>query len=74
MRYNFGDHQCGFQRNRSTTDHLLRIRQILEKKWEYNEAVYRLFIDFKKAYETGKANKNVYDCNVQQSPDRREFV
>ena len=23
---------------------------MLEKKWEYNEAVHRLFIDFKKAY------------------------
>ena len=26
------------------------IRQTLEKKWEYNEAVYQLFIDLKKAY------------------------
>ena len=29
-----GDHQCGFRRNRSTTDHIFCIRQILEKKWE----------------------------------------
>ena len=28
------------------------IRQILEKKWEYNEAVHHLFIDFKKAYDS----------------------
>jgi len=28
------------------------IQQILEKKWEKNEAVHQLFIDFKKAYET----------------------
>ena len=27
-----GDHQCGFRRNRSTTDHIFCIRQILEKK------------------------------------------
>jgi len=27
-------HQCGFQRNRSTTDHVFCIRQILEKKLE----------------------------------------
>jgi len=27
-----GDHQCGFRRNRLTTDHIFRIRQILEKK------------------------------------------
>jgi len=47
-----GDHQCGFQRNRSTTDHIFCIHQILEKKLEYNEEVYQLFIDFKKAYES----------------------
>jgi len=47
-----GDHQCGFRRNRSTIDHLFCIRQILEKKWEYNEEVHQLFIDFKKAYDS----------------------
>ena len=29
-----GDHQCGFRGNRSTTDHLFCIHQMLEKKWE----------------------------------------
>ena len=47
-----GDHQYGFRRNRSTTDHISSIRQILEKKWEYNEAVHQLFIDFEKAYDS----------------------
>jgi hypothetical protein len=47
-----GDNQCGFQRNRSTADHIFRIRQILEKKWKHNEAVHQLFTDFKKAYDT----------------------
>jgi len=28
------------------------IRQIFEKKWEYNEAVHQLFIDFKKSYDS----------------------
>jgi hypothetical protein len=28
-----GDHQCGFRRNRSTTDQIFYIRQILEEKW-----------------------------------------
>ena len=46
------DHQCGFRRNRSTTDHMFCIRQILEKKWEYNEAVHQLFIDFEKANDS----------------------
>ena len=35
-----GDHQCGFRRNRSTTDHIFCIRLILEKKWKYNKAVH----------------------------------
>jgi len=47
-----GDHQCGFRRNRSTIDHIFCIRQIHEKKWEYNEEVHQLFIDFKKAYDS----------------------
>ena len=46
----FGVHQCGFRRNRSTADYIFCIRDILEKKLEYNEAVHRLFVDFKKAY------------------------
>jgi hypothetical protein len=28
------------------------IHQILEKKWEYNETVHHIFIDFKKAYDS----------------------
>jgi len=47
-----GDHQCGFRCNRSTNDHIFCIHQILEKKWEYNEAVHLLFIDFKKALDS----------------------
>jgi len=47
-----GDHQCDFRRNRSTINHIFCIRQILEKKWEYNEEVHQLFIDFKKSYDS----------------------
>ena len=42
------------RRNRSTSDHIFCIRQILEKKWEYNEEVHQFFIDFKKAYDSGR--------------------
>jgi len=35
-----------------TADHILCIRQIHEKKCEYNEALHQLFIDFKKAYDS----------------------
>jgi hypothetical protein len=41
-----GDHQCGFQHNISTTDHVLCIHQILEKKEGIQRssasAIYRL--------------------------------
>ena len=47
-----GDYQCGLRRNRSTIDHIFCIHQILEKKWEYNKEVHRLFIYFKKAYDS----------------------
>jgi len=30
------------------------IRQILEKKYEYNELVHQLFIDFEKAYDSAR--------------------
>jgi hypothetical protein len=40
------------RRNRSTTDQIFCIRQILERKWEYSETVYQLFIDFKEAYDS----------------------
>jgi hypothetical protein len=41
-----GDHQCGFRRNRSTTNQIFYIRQILDKKWELSgiwvvSAIYR---------------------------------
>jgi len=47
-----GYHQRGFRRNRSTIDHIFYIRQIFEKKWENNEEVHQLFLDFKKAYDS----------------------
>jgi hypothetical protein len=49
-----GDHQCGFRCNRSTIDQIFCIRQILETKWEYNETVQQLFINFKKAYDSAR--------------------
>jgi hypothetical protein len=46
-----GDHQCGFRRNRSTTDKVFCIRQILEKKMGF-QTIHELFVDFKKAYDS----------------------
>jgi len=35
-----------------TIDHIFCIRQILEKKWEYNEEVHQLIVDFKKVCDS----------------------
>ena len=48
------EYQCGFRRNRSTVDHIFSIRKILEKKCEFNDEVYQLFMDFEKAYDSIK--------------------
>jgi len=47
-----GDHQCGFRRKNSATDHIFCVRKTLQRKWKYTEAVHHLFIDFKKAYDS----------------------
>jgi hypothetical protein len=59
-----GDHQCGFRRNRSTTDQIFYIRQILEKKWEHNGRVHQLFIDFKTAYDSAR-REVLYNTLIQ---------
>jgi hypothetical protein len=40
-----GDHQCGFRHNRSTTDQMFYIWQILDKKCEYNGTLH-ILIEF----------------------------
>jgi hypothetical protein len=47
-------HKCGFHCNRSTTNQIFYIHQILEKKWEYYGMVHQLFIDCKKVYDSVK--------------------
>jgi hypothetical protein len=49
-----GDHQCGFCHNRSTTDQIFYVQQILEKIWKYDGMVHQIFTDFKKAYDSVK--------------------
>jgi hypothetical protein len=44
--------QCESWSDRSATDQIFYIRQILEKKWEYNGTVHQQFIDFKKVYDS----------------------
>jgi hypothetical protein len=59
-------HQCGFWRNRSATDQIGCIRQILEKEWEYNvrtSVIYRLRGSL---YIEKEGLKNIFmECGVQ---------
>jgi hypothetical protein len=45
-------------------DQIFYIRQILEKKWEYNGMVHQLFIDFKKGYDSVKG-EGLYSILVE---------
>jgi len=36
----------------TTTDHKFCVRPILQKKFKHNEAVYKLFIELNKAYDS----------------------
>jgi hypothetical protein len=47
-----GDYQCGFRKNRSTTDQIFAVRQILEKCYEHNVDIHMLSVDFKQAYDS----------------------
>jgi hypothetical protein len=46
-----GDHR-EFWCSRSTSDKILCIHQILEKKWKYKETVHQQFMDYTKAYDS----------------------
>ena len=58
-----GHHQGGFRHNRSTTDHIFCILQILVKKAKHYEAVRHLFIDFNKAYDSVR-RENLYNIQI----------
>jgi hypothetical protein len=59
-----GDNQHGFRSNRSTTDQIFCIHQTLEKKWEYNETVHQLLIDFKEIYDSLR-RKVLYNIHIE---------
>jgi hypothetical protein len=54
------NHQCRFQRNKSTTDKIFCIHKVLEKKWENNETVHQLFIDFREEGNTVQYSHRVW--------------
>jgi len=65
LEESIGDHQCGIQCSRSTTNHVFCIHQILVKKWEYIEAVHQLFIDFKKTSDSVRRRGVLYNILIE---------
>jgi len=59
-----GDNESGFPHNRSTTHQILCICETHKTKWEYNEAVHQLFIDFKKAYDSVR-REDLYNILIE---------
>ena len=66
-----GEYQCGFRRNRSTIDHIFSIRKILEKKWQYNNEVYQLFIDFERPMTIKR--ESLYDILMKLATPKTLF-
>jgi hypothetical protein len=48
----FPEAQCGFRANRGTTDMTFSVRQLHEKCIEQNVALFQVFVDLTKAFDT----------------------
>ena len=48
--------QCGFRRNRGTTDMIFAVRQLMEKAREQHRNLYIAFVDFAKAFDSVNRN------------------
>lgn len=43
---NLGEYQCGFKKGRSTIEQIIVIGKIIEKKYEFRQNLWQIFIDF----------------------------
>ena len=46
------DEQAGFRQERSTTDQIATLRNIIEQSLEWNTTLYTIFVDFEKAFDS----------------------
>jgi hypothetical protein len=65
-----GDYQSGFRPNRSTTDNIFMIRQIVEKYYEYNVDIHNIFIDYMHAFDSMKRNKILDSLSRNKIPSK----
>jgi sorting nexin-29 len=47
-----GEYQCEFRKERSTTDHIFVVRQLMKTHKEYEKDLYMIFVDYKQAYDS----------------------
>ena len=45
------EEQAGFRAGRSTTEHIFNLHILCEKYLQYQQDLYQVFIDFKKAFD-----------------------
>ena len=64
------EEQNVFRRNRSTTDNIFIMRQILEKCYEYNTEMHVLFIDFKQAFDSVDRQKTIQILQELRIPNK----
>ena len=64
------EEQCGFRKERSCTDAIFVIKQLMEKRREFNLPLFLLFLDYEKAYDRVDRQKFweiLKDYNVPQN-------
>jgi hypothetical protein len=67
-----GEHEGGFWCNRSITDWIICILQILEKKWEYKNKEQQLLIDSEKAYDSVR-REVLYNILIEYGKPNKQF-
>jgi hypothetical protein len=65
-----GEYQAGFRRERSVTDQLFTFKQLLEKFWEHDIDLYKIFVDFKQAEDSTKREKLYTVMQEMGIPDK----
>ena len=52
-----GEYQAGFRTEKSTTDQIFTVKNLLEKAWEHNVEIHQIFVDFQKTYDSIRRDK-----------------
>ena len=63
-----GEYQSGFRPSRSTIGHILVVKQILEKCYEFGIELHNIFIDFKQAFDTVNRPKMYENLRMLKIP------